>query len=53
VREWVKAEHLDFLVDPNVKPSDCFAKREQLRKEAELRATARPKSVPTPAPVTP
>jgi len=50
VRNWAKAEHLEFLIDPKVKPSDCFAKREQLRKEAELRISAQKKGEPTPAP---
>lgn len=37
IRQWLKDEHLEFLLDPKVKPSDCFKQREQLRKEAEQR----------------
>ena len=50
VWEWVKEEHLLFLVDSSVKPTECFEKREKLRKEAERRLAAKSASEPTPAP---
>lgn len=36
IREWVKAERLEFLIDSAKKPVDCFREREELRKKAEL-----------------
>lgn len=36
LRQWIEDEHLDFLVDAEQKPSDCFAEREDLRKQAEV-----------------
>jgi len=37
VRQWCADEHLTFLTAPNVKPGECFAKREERRKAAEMR----------------
>lgn len=48
VREWSKAEKLDFLTNDKSKPSDCFKLREQLRLEAERRKLGE-KREPTPA----
>jgi len=50
VREWLKEEHLLFITDSKIKPSECFEKREQLRREAEARLVIGRKSEPTPAP---
>lgn len=38
IRKWIKAEHLTFLTDEEVKPTECFAKREEMKKKADLHA---------------
>jgi len=48
VRQWIKDEKLDFLVDPKVTPTECFDLRDRLRKEAERKLMPGPKE-PTPA----
>ena len=37
LKQWLMDEKLTFLLDPKVKPSDCFELRDKLRKEAELK----------------
>lgn len=33
IKEWIKGQHLDFLIDPLKTPDKCFAERDVLRKK--------------------
>ena len=54
VRQWITDEYLLFLTDPVAKPTNCFAKREELRKQAELRMLGdKPQKPAEPTPAQP